>query len=67
MRWIYLSIIILFAVATFIFVVQNFSTVTMSFLGLSMRAPLALLVTVIYLLGAATGESMCASLKMRIF
>jgi uncharacterized integral membrane protein len=63
MRWIYLTVIILFAAATFIFAVQNFSTVTMSFLGLSMRAPLALLVAVIYLLGAATGGSLFALLR----
>lgn len=63
MRWIYLAIIILFAAATFIFAVQNFSIVTMSFLGLSMRAPLALLVAVVYLLGAATGGSLFALLR----
>ena len=44
MRWIYLAVIILFAAATIIFVLQNFETVTMSFLGLNARVPLALLV-----------------------
>ena len=33
MRWIHLAIVVLFAVATLIFVWQNFETVTMSFLG----------------------------------
>ena len=44
MRWIYLAVIILFAAATIIFVLQNFEIVTMSFLGLNARVPLALLV-----------------------
>jgi putative membrane protein len=63
MRWICLAIIILFAAATLIFALQNLEIVTMSFLGFSARAPLALLVVVIYVLGAATGGSLLALLR----
>jgi lipopolysaccharide assembly protein A len=63
MRWIYLAITILFAAVTVIFALQNLDTVTMSFLGFSARAPLALMVPVIYLLGAATGGSLLALLR----
>ena len=63
MRWIYLAFIILFAVATIVFAVQNLETVTMSFLGSKVRAPLALLTIVVYLLGAATGGSLLALLR----
>lgn len=63
MRWFHLAIIVLFAAATFIFAVQNFTTVTMSFLGLRASAPLALVVAVVYLLGAATGGSLFALLR----
>jgi putative membrane protein len=63
MRWIYLAVIILFAAATRIFAVQNLEIVTMSFLGFSARAPLTLLVAVVYLLGAATGGSLLALLR----
>ena len=63
MRWIYLAVIILFAAATIIFMLQNFEIVTMSFLGLNARVPLALLVAVAYLLGAATGGSLLALLR----
>jgi len=63
MRWIYLAVIILFVAATIIFALQNFEAVTMSFLGSSARVPLALLVTVAYLLGAATGGSLFALLR----
>jgi uncharacterized integral membrane protein len=63
MRWIYLAVIILFAAATIIFVLQNFEAVTMSFLGSNARVPLALAVAVAYLLGAATGGSLFALLR----
>jgi len=63
MRWIYLGIIILFAVAIVIFALQNFEIVTMSFLGFSARVPIALAVAIAYLLGAATGGSLFALLR----
>jgi lipopolysaccharide assembly protein A len=63
MRWIYLAVIILIAAATMIFALQNFETVTMSFLGFSARVPLAVLVGVVYILGAATGGSLFALLR----
>jgi lipopolysaccharide assembly protein A len=63
LRWIHLAIIILFGAATLIFALQNLEIVTMSFLGLSVRAPLALVVVVVYLLGAVTGGSLFALLR----
>jgi len=63
MRWVYLAVIILFAAAMTIFAAQNFEIVTMSFLGFNARVPLALLVAVAYLLGAATGGSLYAMLR----
>jgi uncharacterized integral membrane protein len=63
MRWIYLAIIVLFVVATIIFALQNFEIVTVSLFRLDARVPLALLVAVAYLLGAATGGSLYALLR----
>jgi uncharacterized integral membrane protein len=63
MRWIYLAIIILFAAATVVFALQNFAVVTVSFLNFNVRAPLALLIAIVYLLGAATGGSFFALLR----
>jgi uncharacterized integral membrane protein len=63
MRWIYLAVIIVFALATLIFAVQNLETATVSFLGFRFRAPLAVLTIVVYLLGAATGGSLLALLR----
>jgi putative membrane protein len=63
MRWVHLAVIILFVVATIIFAAQNFEMVAISFLGFNARIPLALLVAVIYLLGAMTGGSLFALLR----
>src|SRR5262245_9624347 len=63
MRWFHIVVIALFAIATLIFVVQNFATVTMSFLGFSARTPLAVLVALFYILGMATGSSLWALLR----
>ena len=63
MRWIHLGIIILFALATIIFALQNFEIVTMSLLGFNAGVPLALVVAIAYLLGAATGGSLFALLR----
>ncbi len=63
MRWVYLAVIVLFAAATIIFALQNFEIVTVSFLGTNVRVPLALLIAVVYLLGAVTGGSLFALLR----
>jgi lipopolysaccharide assembly protein A len=63
MRWFYLALVVLFAAATIIFALQNFEIVTMFFLGWNLRVPLALLVGVVYLLGAATGRGLFALLR----
>ena len=66
MRWFYLTLVVLFTAATIIFVVQNVEVVTMSFLGLSVRAPLAVLAAVAYVLGTLTGGSLYALLRKSV-
>ena len=63
MRRIYLATIILFAAAVIIFAFQNLATVTVSFLGVSISVRIAILVFVVYILGAATGGSLFALLR----
>ena len=63
MRWVHLTIIVLFAAATLIFGLQNLKSVTVSFLGLNLGAPLAIVIFVVYLLGAVTGGSLFALLR----
>jgi lipopolysaccharide assembly protein A len=63
MRWVHLIIIGLFLAVLLIFAGQNFETVTMTFLGFSARAPLALLAVIFYLLGMVTGGSLWSLLR----
>ena len=63
MRWFHLTVIGLLAAATLLFVLQNRDVVTMSFLGFSVRAPLAILIAVVYVIGAVTGGSLFALLR----
>lgn len=66
MRWVYLVIVIVFVAAIVIFAVQNREMVTISFLGFSLRAPLALLTAIVYVLGAITGGSLFALLRKSV-
>lgn len=63
MRWFHMAVIGFFAVVTAVFALQNLGQVTVSFLGTNARAPLALVVVVIYILGAFTGGSLLALLR----
>ncbi len=63
MRWVYLAIVIIFVAAILIFAFQNLGVVTMSFLGFSVSAPLAILAAVVYVLGAFTGGSLFGLLR----
>ena len=63
MRWFYLAVIIVFAATTLLFILQNGDLVTISFLGLSFRAPFAIRSAIAYVLGAATGGSLFALLR----
>ena len=66
MRWVYLTVVVLFVAAAVIFVFQNVGVVTMSFLGFGVRAPLAVLAAVAYILGALTGGSLYALLRKSV-
>jgi uncharacterized integral membrane protein len=65
-RWIYLAIVALIAAATLVFALQNLQIVSVSFLASTVSAPLALLVFVVYGLGAATGGSLYALLRRSV-
>jgi putative membrane protein len=66
MRWLYLIVIVVFVAAIVIFAVQNREVVNISFLGFSLRAPLALTAAILYVLGAITGGSLFALLRKSI-
>ena len=66
MRWVHIAIVVLFAAATLIFLVQNREIVSVDFLGFSVRAPLAVVAASFYLLGAITGGSAYALLRRSV-
>jgi putative membrane protein len=63
MRWFNTIVIVTLAAAMLIFAFQNLQSVTVSFLGFSISAPLAVLAIIIYLLGMATGGSAWALVR----
>jgi uncharacterized integral membrane protein len=63
MRWFHIAVIVVLAAAMLIFAIQNFQTVSVSFLSFGISAPLAVLAVVIYLLGMATGGSVWALIR----
>ena len=66
MRWLYLAIVVVFVAALIIFVFQNTESVSVSFLTWAIDSPLALLVFVVYVLGALTGGSLYALLRRSV-
>jgi uncharacterized integral membrane protein len=63
MRLVYLVVIIVLAAAAIIFILENLTEVSVSFLGFSLTVRLAILVFIIYVLGAVTGGSLFALLR----
>ncbi len=57
MRWFHTTVIVVVLAAILIFAVQNLASITVSFLGLRISAPLAVVVAIVYVLGMATGGS----------
>ena len=61
-----LILVIAFVAAVVLFGIQNREMANMSFLGFSLRAPIALLAAVMYVLGAISGGSLYALLRKSI-
>jgi len=66
MRVVYLIVVLVFVAAIVIFGIQNRAMVTMSFLGFGLRAPLAVLAAIAYVLGAITGGSLFGLLRKSV-
>jgi putative membrane protein len=65
-RWLHLTVVGFFAAVTIIFAVQNLEIVSVDFLSLGVRIPLAFLVVAVYLVGMATGGSVLALLRRSV-
>lgn len=66
MRWMYMAVIALFCLAVVIFAIQNLEIVTMSFLGIQIRLPMAVLAVIIYVGGAITGGGLYALMRSTV-
>jgi uncharacterized integral membrane protein len=66
MRWIYITVAAIIIAVIVIFAIQNFQSVTVSFLNLRIGAPLAILVALIYVLGMVTGGSLWALIRWAV-
>ncbi len=63
MRWVYIGITVVLALAVLVFALQNLDSVTLAFLGWSLTAPVAIVAVAAYLLGMATGSSLFALVR----
>jgi uncharacterized integral membrane protein len=66
MRWFHLTVVVLLALITLIFVVQNLEQVTVAFLTFSVETRLAFAIALAYLLGMATGSSLWSLLRRSV-
>ena len=66
MRWIYLTVIVVFVAVVLIFVFQNLGVIAIAFLGFSLRAPISIIAAIMYVLGAFTGGSLYALLRKSV-
>lgn len=66
MRWFYLAVVVVFVAALLIFLFQNTDNVSVSFLTFGVTAPLAVVVLIVYVIGALTGGSLYAMLRRSI-
>ena len=66
MRWVYLIVVVVFVAAMILFGIQNRQMVTISLLGFGLRAPLAILTAIAYVLGGVTGGSLYALLRKSV-
>ena len=66
MRWFYLAIVVVFLLVAIMFASQNTQSVTVAFLDGAVSAPFAVVIFVVYVLGAATGGSLYALLRRSV-
>jgi uncharacterized integral membrane protein len=66
MRWVHITVIVVFVAVIVIFVFQNLGVVRIAFLGFSLRAPLSIIAAIMYVLGAFTGGSLYALLRRSV-
>lgn len=63
MRYVYLSLVILFGAVLLVFALSNLGSATLSFLGWQITAPLGFMILGVYALGMITGGGVLSFLR----
>lgn len=63
MRYVYLSVVIIFVAVLLVFALSNLASATLSFLGWRATAPLGFMILGVYALGMVTGGSVLSFLR----
>jgi uncharacterized integral membrane protein len=66
MRFVYIAVNVLLLAVVVIFAIQNLSLVTVSFVGVSLTLPVALLVVLVYILGMVSGHAVFSFVRAAI-
>jgi uncharacterized integral membrane protein len=65
-RWVHIAVIVVLALITLIFFFQNLKLVDFTFLGLTLRWPLAVIIAIFYALGLVTGSSLISLVRWAV-
>lgn len=66
MRIFHTIVVAVLALIVLVFAIQNFQATTISFFNMTMTAPLAVVVAVVYLLGMLTGGSFVSLIRRAV-
>ena len=66
MRWVHITVLAVLGFITLVFAIQNLQSVTVHFFNLSVTLPMAILIVLIYVVGAITGSSVQSLIRWGI-
>jgi putative membrane protein len=64
MRYLYIGLVVLVTAAVLLFKIQNLTTVTVSFLTMSLTMPVSVTIILVYVLGMVSGGALLNLLRL---
>jgi putative membrane protein len=64
MRYLYMGLVVLVTAAVLLFKIQNLTTVTVSFLTMSLTMPVSVTIILVYVLGMVSGGALLNVLRL---
>jgi len=64
MRYLYIGLVVLVTAAVLLFKIQNLTTVTVSFLTMSLTMPVSVTIILVYVLGMVSGGALLNVLRL---